>query len=67
MEVGYEKRLSDPGQPVQQGENMKHMSSYLLKRLNCGFVEKLSAAAMGDVLTPLKELHLNCMRSRMIP
>ena len=66
MEVGYEKRLSDLGQPVQQGENMKNMSSYLLKRLNCGFIEKLSVAAYGDVLTPLTELHLNCIRFRMI-
>ena len=65
MEVGYEKRLSDPGQPVQQGENMKNMSSYLLKRLNCEIVEKLSAAAYGDLLTSLKELHLKSIR--MIP
>ena len=62
MEDGYEKRLPELGQPVQQGENMKNMSSYLLKRLNCGIVEKLSAAAYGDVLTPLTELHLNCVR-----
>ena len=35
---------------------MKNMSSYLPKRLNCGFVEKLSAAPLGDVLTPLTAL-----------
>jgi len=46
---------------------MKNMSSYLLKRPNCGIVEKLSAAAMGDVLPPPTELNLNCIRSRMSP